>query len=65
MTSSNQIYTFVEGEVLTVFRSVENTVDLELDKEGAYNIALLSAGKTIDITVNGGGDNAISINQSN
>jgi hypothetical protein len=61
----NQIYSFVEGEVLTIFRSVENTVDLELDKEGAYNIALLSAGKTIDITVNGGGDNAISINQSN
>ena len=61
----NQIYTFVEGEVLTIFRSVENTVDLELDKEGAYNIALLTAGKAIDITVNGGGDNAISINQSN
>jgi hypothetical protein len=61
----NQIYSFVEGEVLTIFRSVENTVDLELDKEGAYNIALLSAGKAIDITVNGGGDNAISITQSN
>jgi hypothetical protein len=61
----NQIYSFVEGEVLTIFRSVENTVDLELDKEGSYNIALLSAGKAIDITVNGGGDNAISITQSN
>tara|TARA_R100000963_G_C4608579_1_gene79769 strand:+ start:29 stop:823 length:795 start_codon:yes stop_codon:yes gene_type:complete len=61
----NQIYSFVEGEVLSIFRSVENTVDLELDKEGSYNIALLTAGKTIDITVNGGGDNAISINQSN
>ena len=60
----NQIYTFVEGEVLTIFRSVENTVDLELDKEGAYNISILTAGKELDITVNGGGDNAISINQS-
>ena len=61
----NQIYTFVEGEVLTIFRSVENTVDLELDKDGAYNIAILSAGKSLDITVNGGGENAIYINQSN
>jgi len=61
----NQIYTFVEGEILTIFRSVENTVDLELDKEGAYNISILAAGKVLDITVNGGGDNAISINQSN
>ena len=61
----NQIYTFVEGEVLTIFRSVENTVDLELDKDGAYNIAILAAGKSLDITVNGGGENAIYINQSN
>jgi len=61
----NQIYTFVEGEILTIFRSVENTVDLELDKEGAYNVSILAAGKVLDITVNGGGDNAISINQSN
>ena len=56
---------FVDGEVLTIFRSVENTVDLELDKEGAYNIAILTAGKAMDITVNGGGENAIYINQSN
>ena len=60
----NQTYTFVEGEVLTIFRSVENTVDLELDKDGAYNIAILAAGKSLDITVNGGGENAIYINQS-
>ena len=60
----NQTYTFVEGEVLTIFRSVENTVDLELDKDGAYNIAILTAGKALDITVNGGGDNAIYITQS-
>ena len=60
----NQTYTFVEGEVLTIFRSVENTVDLELDKDGAYNIAILTAGKAMDIKVNGGGENAIYINQS-
>jgi hypothetical protein len=61
----NQTYTFVEGEVLTIFRSVENTFDLELDKGGAYNISILTAGKALDITINGGGENAIYINQSN
>jgi hypothetical protein len=60
----NQTYTFVEGEVLTIFRSVENTFDLELEKDGAYNISVLTAGKALDITVNGGGENAIYINQS-
>ena len=61
----NQTYSFVEGEVLTIFRSVENTFDLELDKGGAYNISILTAGKVLDITINGGGENAIYINQSN
>jgi len=60
----NQTYTFVEGEVLTIFRSVENTFDLELDKSGAYNISVLTAGKALDITINGGGENVIYINQS-
>ena len=61
----NQTYLFVEGSILTFFRSVENTIDLELDKDGAYNLAILSAGKEINATINGGGENSISINQSN
>ena len=60
----NQTYTFVEGEVLTIFRSVENTFYLELDKGNSYIIMVVTAGKKLDITVNGGGDNAIYINQS-
>ena len=60
----NQTYSFVEGEVLTIFRSVENTFDLELDKGGAYNISILTADKALDITINGGGENAIYIYQS-
>ena len=60
----NQTYTFVEGEVLTIFRSVENIFDLELDKDGSYNISVLTAGLALDITINGGGDNAIYITQS-
>ena len=61
----NQTYTFVEGSVLTFFRAVENTIDLELDKDGAYNLSILSAGKQIEATINGGGESAISITQSN
>ena len=59
-----QTYSFVEGEMLTFFRSVENTIDLQIEKRSAYNIQILSAGKFIDITVNGGGDGTIIINQS-
>ena len=59
-----QVYTFVEGEVLSLVRQVENTIDLELDKSGGYNIEILSAGKQISIKTNGGGENEIIITQS-
>ena len=59
-----QVYTFVEGEIFTLFRQVENTIDLELDKSGGYSIQILSAGRLINVTVNGGGENEIIINQS-
>ena len=59
-----QTYSFVEGEMLTFYRSVENTIDLQIEKQSAYNIQILSAGKFINITVNGGGDGTIIINQS-
>ena len=44
---------------------VENTIDLQLDKDGAYNISILSAGQQIEATINGGGESEIFINQSN
>ena len=59
-----QVYSFVDGEMLTFFRSVENTIDLQIEKRSAYNIQILSAGKLIAITVNGGGDGTIIISQS-
>lgn len=59
-----QTYTFVEGEVITIFRQVENTVDLQLQKGETYNIRILTAGKQIDATIDGGGGNAITIVQS-
>jgi hypothetical protein len=59
-----QMYSFVEGEVLAFFRQVENTIDLELDKSNAYNLQILSAGKQLNLVINGGGDSEIIINQS-
>ena len=59
-----QLYSFVEGEFITLFRQVDNTVELELDKELAYNIQIVSGGKLIDIILNGGGENTINIVQS-
>ena len=59
-----QIYSFVDGEMLIFFRSVENTIDLQIPKISAYNITILSGGKLMNITVNGGGDGTIIINQS-
>ena len=61
--SKAQIYSFVDGEMLIFFRSVENTIDLQIPKISAYNITILSGGKLMDITVNGGGDGTIIINQ--
>jgi len=62
---ATQTFTFVEGAQLTIFRQVENTVDLQLDKDGAYNVSILSAGQQINATINGGGESEIFINQSN
>ena len=59
-----QVYTFVEGEFFTLVRQVENTIDLQLDKTGGYNIQMLSAGRFINVVLNGGGENEIIINQS-
>ena len=59
-----QVYSYVDGEMLTFFRSVENTIDLQIEKSSAYNVQILSAGKFINITVNGGGNGTIIINQS-
>ena len=61
---ASQTYTFVEGEFITLFHSVENTFDLQLQKGQTYTIQILTAGRLIDATIDGGGDSSIVINQS-
>ena len=60
-----QVYTFTDGPSLFFVREVENTIDLELDKGSPYKFDIMSAGVKIQAEVNGGGDNAIYIHQSN
>tara|TARA_R110002167_G_scaffold55981_1_gene159114 strand:- start:122 stop:1201 length:1080 start_codon:yes stop_codon:yes gene_type:complete len=60
-----QVYTFTDGPSLFFVREVENTIDLELDKASPYKIDIMTAGVKIQAEVNGGGDNAIYIRQSN
>ena len=60
-----QVYTFTDGPSLFFVREVENTIDLELDKGSPYKIDIMTAGVKISAEINGGGDNAIYINQSN
>ena len=60
-----QVYTFTDGPSLFFVREVENTIDLELDKASPYKIDIMTAGVKIQAEVNGGGDNAIYIHQSN
>ena len=60
-----QVYTFTDGPSLFFVRNVENTIDLELDKASPYKIDIITAGVKIGAEINGGGDNAIYIYQSN
>ena len=60
-----QVYTFTDGASLFFVREVENTIDLELDKASPYKIDIMTAGVKIQAEINGGGDSAIYINQSN
>ncbi len=60
-----QVYTFTDGPSLFFVRNVENTIDLELDKGSPYKIDIITAGVKIAAEINGGGDNAIYIHQSN
>ena len=57
-------FSLAETDFIHLWWSAYQEIDLELDKSGAYNIEILTAGKQISVTVNGGGENEIIINQS-
>jgi hypothetical protein len=51
--------------LITFYKTLEDTVRLDLDKQNAYTIILIQDGKSTQIVVNGGGNSTIKITQGN
>tara|TARA_R100000951_G_scaffold49592_1_gene41896 strand:- start:471 stop:1526 length:1056 start_codon:yes stop_codon:yes gene_type:complete len=62
---NTQITSFVTGEVLTIMRSVSDTVRLDVDSSQSYTIIFLQDGTSNIIKVNGGTGSTIKITQTN
>ena len=63
--SETQINTFLTDNVITFYKTLEDTIRLDLDKQNAYTVILIQNGKSTQIIVNGGGDSTIKITQDN
>ena len=63
--SETQINTFLTDNLITFYKTLEDTVRLDLDKQNAYTVILIQNGKSTQIIVNGGGDSVIKITQDN
>ena len=63
--SETQINTFITDNLITFYKTLEDTVRLDLDKQNAYTVILIQNGKSTQIIVNGGGDSTIKITQDN
>ena len=60
-----QIISFIDGENLTLIRSVNNTARLDLDVNGSYTVIFIQNGVSKTIKINGGSSSIITIRQSN
>jgi len=63
--SETQINTFLTDNLITFYKTLEDTIRLDLDKSNAYTVILIQNGKSTQIIVNGGGDSTIKITQDN
>jgi hypothetical protein len=63
--SETQINTFLTDNIITFYKTLEDTIRLDLDKQNAYTVILIQNGKSTQIVVNGGGDSTIKITQDN
>jgi hypothetical protein len=63
--SETQINTFITDNIITFYKTLEDTIRLDLDKQNAYTVILIQNGKSTQIIVNGGGDSVIKITQDN
>ena len=60
-----QIISFIDGENLTLIRSVNNTARVDLDVNGSYTVIFIQNGVSKTIKINGGSSSVITIRQSN
>src|SRR5210317_1030978 len=63
--SDTQINTFLTDNIITFYKTLEDSIRLDLDKQNAYTVILIQNGKSTQIIVNGGGDSTIKITQDN
>jgi len=63
--SNTQINTFLNDNLITFYKSLEDTVRLDLDRSNAYTVIMIQNGKSTQVIVNGGGDSTIKITQGN
>jgi len=61
--SDTQINTFLTDNLITFYKSLEDTVRLDLDRSNAYTVIMIQNGKSTQVIVNGGGDSTIKITQ--
>ncbi len=61
--STTQINTFLTDNLITFYKTLEDTIRLDLDKSNAYTVIMIQNGKSTQIIVNGGGDSTIKITQ--
>jgi hypothetical protein len=59
-----QITTFIQDSVITLQRSVSESVRLDLQTENAYTVIFIQDGVSNTVKINGGGDSVITIKQS-
>ena len=63
--ANTQINTFLADNLITFYKSLEDTVRLDLDRSNAYTVIMVQNGKSTQVIVNGGGDSTIKITQGN
>ena len=59
-----QITTLVNGDIISLRRSVNDSIRLDLDGNDAYTVILIQDGVSNLVKINGGGDSIITITQS-
>jgi hypothetical protein len=62
--TETQIISFIDGEKLTLIRSVNSTARLDLDVSASYTVILIQDGVSKTIKINGGSSSVITIKQS-